>query len=37
MGRVELGVRVGSYVFGNGDKYEGEWRDDRQNGYGRVA
>jgi len=28
---------IGVYNYANGDKYEGEWKDDKREGYGKLV
>lgn len=30
-------LRIGVYNYANGDKYEGEWKDDKRQGKGKAA
>lgn len=34
VGKVSWNVNVGTMEYANGDKYDGDWVDDRKNGYG---
>lgn len=34
LGKVSLGVTLGTYYYANGDKFEGNWRDDEKSSYG---
>lgn len=34
---VRLWVTVGAHYYTNGDRYEGEWRDDQRDGQGEAC
>lgn len=34
---MEKEVEMGTYLFSNGDKYEGEWKDDKMEGQGTYT
>ena len=37
MVKVKLIIKVGEYIYPNGDKYDGEWKDGKMDGEGNEV